>query len=223
MSIGWYVGLFVASLMFLVCHLVCSSLNYQKRFSEKYDVRNHFPYEFNFESSFSLNLFGNIALIMSCALSIAFFSLTSAKIQTNGYVLYSLISEIIYSILVCVIHFIPLKFMKTHTIFGVLLLGASFITPVAVGLGAFSLYQDSNKTYPLVLFIISITIAVFYFCVAMNPKLTPNIKMIVGKDKDGKEIYIRPKFIVMALSEWIDIFGLSISQLLLVLLLIAIL
>lgn len=223
MSIGWFVGLISASFIFFAFHLVASFSNYQQRFAEKYDMRNHFPYEFNYESPFSLNILGNVALIMACAISVAFYSLTAVKINTNGYILYTLISGIIYSILVAVIHFIPLKVMKTHLIFSVLLLGASFIAPSSVAIGAFAEYRDTNQVFPLIIFIIAVIIAVFYFATAMNPKLSPNIKMIVGKDNEGKEIYLRPRFIVMALTEWFDVIGLFINQLLLLLLLIAVL
>ena len=223
MSIGWFIGLASASIVFFVFSFIASRKNFKNRFKKDYDVRNYFPYEFNFESPFSLNILGNVSLIMSLALSIGCFALTASKVQTNGYVLYSLITGSIYSILIGVIHFIPLKTIKTHMIFAVLLLGISFVTPAAIGLGGFALYQQTKRVYPLVIFIVSMVFSVFYFGLAMNPKLTMNIKMIVQTDENGNEYYVRPKYIMMAFSEWFDIFGLYISQILLLLFMVAIL
>lgn len=222
MSIGWFIGLSSASVIFFIFSLIASRLNYKNRFKKNYDVRNCFPYEFNYEAPFSLNILGNVCLIMSFAFSMASFALTAVKINTNGFILYSLISGVLYSILAAVVYFIPLKTIKTHLVFSVLLLGVSFVTPIAVGLGALSLYQNTKQIYPLVLFIICLVVGVFYFGVAMNPKLSLNFKLIVKVDEKGNEYYERPKFIVMAFSEWMDIFGIFLSQLLLILLLIAV-
>ena len=223
MSIGWFIGLAAASIIFFVFSIINSRANFKNRFQKVYDLRNHFPYEFNYESPFSLNILGNVALIMSLAFSVGLFALTAVKVRTNGYVLYSLITGILFSIFVGVIHFIPLKTMKTHMIFSVLLLGLAFITPCAIGLGSFAYYQETKKIFSLVLFIVSIVVGVFYFGVAMNPKLSMNFKLIAVTDEKGNQIYLRPKFIIMAFSEWLASFGLFVSQILLLLFMVAIL
>ena len=41
----------------------------------KYDLRNHYPYELNYEGEFKDNLTGNVAIILSAAFSIAFYTL----------------------------------------------------------------------------------------------------------------------------------------------------
>ena len=217
MSIWWFIGLSISTILFFVTHMIISRAYFKRRFKHDYDVRNHFPYEFNFESKFSDNILGNVALIMSCAISVAFFALSATKIKSNGFVLYSLVAGSLYSILIGIIHFIPLKTIKTHLIFSVLLLAMSFACPAAIGLGAFSLYRENKDVFPLVIFIISMTISLFYFVLTMNPKLSLNIRMEVATDDKGNQIYLRPKFIVMAFSEWLDIFGMVISHILLIL------
>ena len=85
MPIGWYIGISSGSILFLVAFFLLSCANYKKRFNTRYDLRNHFPYEFNFESHFSLNLLGNLALIMGIACSIGLFALTASEFNKNGY------------------------------------------------------------------------------------------------------------------------------------------
>ncbi len=218
MSIWWFIGLSISSVIFFMTHFILSRANFKKRFGHEYDIRNHFPYEFNFESKFSDNILGNVALIMSCAISLCLFALSAAKIRTNGYVLYSLIAGSIYSLLIAIIHFVPLKTIKVHLVFSVLLLSMSFACPVAVGLGGFALYQETQKVFPLVLFIASLVIGLFYFVLVINPKLSLNIRMEVATDEKGNQIYLRPKYIVMAFSEWLNIFGIILSHILLILL-----
>ena len=77
MGIGWLIGLASLSILFFFAYLFFSSNNYKRRFKDKYDLRNHFPYEFNYESKFFDNPLGNVSLIMSMLFSIAFYSLTA--------------------------------------------------------------------------------------------------------------------------------------------------
>lgn len=217
MHIGWFIGLSIVSTIFLVFYVLASRKVYVNRFKKNYDFRNYFPYEFNYESPFSINIIGNIALIMACSASIGLFAMSSVKIFNNGFIIYGLISGIVYSLLIVAINFIPLKTIKLHMVFLAFFILASFATPAAFGLAAFNVYQNTKETYPLVLFIVAAVIALFYFGVGMNPKLTLNIKAEVETDDKGNEVYIRPKFIVIALSEWFAIFGLPVSQILMIL------
>ena len=222
MHIGWYIGLSISSILFFVSYFLLSRANYKKRFGTDYDFRNHFPYELNFEAPFSLNLLGNIALVMGCALSTGLFALTLSEIRNNGFIIYALISGALYSIFIAVINFIPLKTIKIHLLFAIFLFASAFATPCAIGLGAFNYYQGSKDVFSLVVMIISLTIGLFHFVLIMNPKLSLNIKMQVATDEKGNQIYIRPKFIMMAFTEWMLIFSVALSQIMLILFMIAI-
>ena len=218
MSFGWFLGLSIASLIFFAASFVFSSRNYKRRFKETYDMRNHFPYEFNFESSFSENILGNITLLFSLSFAVGLFALIPTYIKNNGMLFYVLISGIVFALMVGVIHFIPLKLLKTHLIFSVLLFAASFATPAAIGLTALKEYQLHNEVGVLVFMIVSFVIAGFAFLMIMNPKMSLNIKMNIATDDKGNEVYLRPKYIVFALSEWILIYILLISEILTVIL-----
>lgn len=222
MSIGWLIGLVSASILFYTAYFFLSSFNYKNRFKQAYDLRNHFPYEFNYESKFVDNILGNIALIFSIVFSISYFACSAVYKSNNGLLMFSLVSGVIFSILVLVMNFIPLKYMRTHMIFSVLLFVASFFLPSSIALTSFKEYQDSKAVVALVMFIVIAVIAICNFVLVMNPKLTFNIKMQVAKDDEGNEHYVRPKFIMMAMSEWIVSFGLFLSQILLLIILIII-
>lgn len=218
---GYLFGFIGASILFFAAYIFLSTSNYRSRFKQRYALRNHFPYELNYESRFSNNLLGNITLIISMGLSIAFYSFTASLKGHNGLLLFSLIAGIILSILVVVITFIPLKFLRTHMIFSILYFVAAFFFPASISLVAFRAYQETNSILTLVLFIILVVQAVFNFGLVMNPKLTFNIRMQVAKDEKGNEHYVRPNYIMMAFSEWLIMFTLFVSNVLLLILLTA--
>ena len=217
MGIGWFIGLSVSSIILFVSYFILSKANYKKRFDSNFDLRNHFPYEFNYEAPFSLNILGNVALILSVSFSVGFFALTAGSLKNNGFIIFSLISGVLYSLFIGVMNFIPLKTMKLHMIFSILLYVCSFVTPSAIGLGVFSIYKETKEVFPLIVFIASIVVTLFNFILIMNPRLTMNIKMQVATDEKGNEIYIRPKYIMMAFTEWILSFDMALSQILLIL------
>ena len=221
-NVGWFIGLAACSILFFASYFVLSNANYKKRFSERYDLRNHFPYEYNFESHLKDNLFGNIALILSVLLSLGLFGLTLAFYRTNGYLLFVVISGMIYSIILLFINFVPLKLIKFHMVASVLSFVTAFVTPCALGLTAFSDYQETKNPVSIVLMIISLIIALFFFALTMNPRLSMRIQMIVTTDEKGNEKYVRPKYIILAFTEWMMSFGLIPCQILLVILLLLI-
>lgn len=216
MNIAWLIGLAVASILFFFAYLFLSQANYKQRFKQKYDIRNSFPYEFNYESKFTDNILGNIALVLSAAFSLGLFSCSLVYRVGNGLLLISLISGALFTLLFVLINFIPLKLLKTHMAFAVLLFVASFATPASIGLTAFRSFQESKSGVALTFFIISIAVALFNFVLVMNPKLSLNIKMQIATDEKGNEYYIRPKFIIMAFNEWLSIFTLMVSEILLI-------
>ena len=216
MGIGWLIGLASSSILFFFAYFFFSSNNYKRRFKDKYDLRNHFPYEFNYESKFFDNPLGNVSLIMSMLFSIAFYSLTAVYNNKNGLVLFVLISGIIYSILIIVLNFVPIKYLKTFLIISIFLFAASFICPASIALASWDHYRESKNVIALVLLIVAAIVALFNFVLTMNPKLSLNIKMNVATDEKGNEYYVRPKYIMMAFSEWIMFFSLLIDDVLLV-------
>ena len=217
---SWFIGLAAGSILLFISYFLLSSANYKKRFQNKYDFRNCFPYEFNFESKISDNILGNVALILSMFFSIALFALGLAFYQTNGYVLASLIAGVIYSILVLAINFTPLKLLRVHFVMMILLFVASFFTPMAIGLTSFNVYQQYKDVFSIILMVVCFVLGLANFAFIMNPRLSFNIKMQVAVDENGNEKYVRPKVILVALTEWMMQFFLPANQVLFTLLII---
>ena len=64
---AWFIGLAAGSILLFIAYYFLSSFNYKRRFNNKYEVLNYFPYELNFEGKFADNLLGNVAFhALSC-------------------------------------------------------------------------------------------------------------------------------------------------------------
>ena len=218
--IGWLIGTSSSSILMFVCFMIFSIINYKKRFQLEYDLRNHFPYELNYDGKYKDNLFGNICLTLSMLFSLAFFSLTSGFFVKNAVLIFCLIAGAIYSAIVFFLPFVNLKRIYIHVVTAVMLSCFAFLTPASVGLVAFQQFQIEKSIFCLVIFIISVIFGLFNFVLIMNPKFSFNIQMKKVKLETGEEKIERPKIIVIALSEWIMMFSIFITQLLLILVLI---
>ena len=219
MPIGFIIGLSASSLIFFILFLIFSIVNYKMRFDMKYDLRNHFPYELNYKSSFKNNLIGNLCLIMAMVLSMSAFACCSPYVANNNLLLFPIIAGALYSILIIFVPFADIKYLYFHIIVDVLLAAAAFLTPAGIGLIGLFMYQQNGSIPGLVYLIIGMIVGLFNFLLIMNPRFSFKINMKVVKLENGEEEVRRPTFIVMAFSEWLMMFSLFISHVLLILLL----
>ena len=219
MPVGLIIGLSSSSLIFFVLFLIFSITNYKKRFDSKYDLRNHFPYELNYKSSFGDNVLGNISLITSMVLAMSSFGVASVKVSSYTLLLAPIIAGSLYSLIIIFVPFADIKYLRFHVILDVLLSGCAFLTPASLGLIGLSIFQTKELVAGLVYLIIGLIVGLFNFVLIMNPKFSFNINMKVVKLADGTEQYQRPKLITMALSEWLMILTTYISHILLILIL----
>lgn len=219
MPIGVIIGISSSSLIFFILSLVFSIFNYKKRFALKYDLKNHFPYELNYKSRFKDNLIGNLCLVMAMVLSLSSFACCSPHVAKFNIIIAPIIAGSLYSLVVIFVFFADIKYLYFHVLIDVLLAGFGFLTPGLLGLMGLFQYQQNQSIPGLVYLIIGLIVGIFNFALIMNPRFSFNIKMRVVKLDSGEEQVERPKIIVMAFSEWMMIFSLFISHILLILIL----
>lgn len=191
-----------SSVLFLIIFVLFSILNYKNRFKMNYDLRNHYPYELNYEMKFSDNLVGNLAICLFAASGIAFYTLFDSK-YTNGFLLFDLIAGSIYSLVLMSFAFISLnKHLKFHLL--VVLIGVvlSFLIPFSNAMTLFNAYKSKEEVGALVLAIFNVTYCLIIFFMMMNPRLSHWADLKEEKDKDGTIKYVRPKYFILAFIEW---------------------
>ncbi|MBR2507495.1 MAG: hypothetical protein IKB70_11555 [Bacilli bacterium] len=200
---GPVLGFFLLEILFFVGFLAFSIIRYKQRFNMRYDLRNTFPYELNFESKFSDNLFGNVLFLMM-VLSNLMIYVFSMNVQIQSTLLFNLVSAIINSISLVLVLFVPLKLLKTHLAGTTVFIISTFLNFASIGFTSLNFYSILNYNHFVVLAIISFVFAIFVFLIIMNPKLTTwaNAEKV---EVDGQVTYKRPKYIVLAFSEWLCI------------------
>lgn len=218
MNLGLSIGLAASSIIFFLGFVVFGVINYKKRFTLKYDIRNTFPYEINYQTRFLDNILVNVFLVLFSVSSVGFFTFFDIK-NIIGVNLVPAISGSILTICIFFIFFADLKYIRFHMFLLIFTAIASFTLASGVALVGFHMFQlDNNDYYSLVVCIISAIFALFIFGVMMNPKLNFKLEMTKAIDTNGNEILVRPKYFVLAFSEWIFIFSILVSELLLLLL-----
>ena len=204
----------IGAIISFTIFMVFSFLNYKKRYSVTYNLRNMFPYELNYESSFKDNLIGNIFLLLSSASLVLFFISFFQSMNNYGLTLMSLIAGVLASVMMPFVVFVPVKILKTHLFVDVLFFLTTFLTLASFGLVMVNEYQLFMQTKSLVMAIIDLTFAFLVFLILMNPKLTHWGDLEEVTNSDGTKYYKRPKYFVLAFSEWLIMFFMLLSPIL---------
>ena len=200
---GLVLGFFLLETLFFLGFLGLSILKYKERFNLKYDLRNTFPYEFNYEATIKDNLFGNILFVLMAVSNVLVYAF-SMDVPFQSTLLFNLVSAIINSITLMLVLFVPLKLLKTHLLCTTLFIISTFLSFASIGFTALNFHSMLNYNYFIVLAIVAFVFALFVFGIIMNPKLTTWAKA-EKVEVDGQVVYKRPKYIVLAFSEWLCI------------------
>lgn len=218
-------SLIICSIIFFIGYLVFSLLNYKAKTKEDYNFKNMFMYELNIDNNFKNNIFGNICLILSLfcgAVSLCFVE----RLSTNGYLILSVVGGIIAFIATGVMANLPLLYLKGHILSSTFSFIFTFANSIGILLyNAFWLYEapvaydKSSAIYIIhvICLILSIISSLAVFFLFMNPKLTSWGKLEEVRNTDGTKGYVRPKWFVLAFSEWMNTFVLYFNLLLIIL------
>ena len=115
------------------------------------------------------------------------------------------------------IHIFEAKFIKTHALLASILVALVFLSTSLSALFSiltFNVYNRFGEGSPLAIgcFALLIVAALFDLFIAFNPKLKDWTKLEKLINSDGSISYDRPKIFPLALSEWLIIFSLFISE-----------
>lgn len=200
---GLVIGLFLAEIVFFLGFLFFSKTNYNRRFKTKYDLRNTFPYELNYEATFKDNFAGNVCYVLMCIINVGIYAL-SMDTLVQGTLAFNLVGAIITTISLILVLFVPLKLLKTHLLCSTALIIGVFLSFAAIGYTSLDFYNILSYDIFLITCILGFAFAIFMVGLIMNPKLTTWAKA-EKVEVDGQVIYKRPKYIVLAFSEWLSI------------------
>ena len=196
---------FASSILLFIVFIAISFINYKKKENEVYLVRNHFPYEL-FKKNNDLNVLVNVIMMLSFLLTGANFILFAV----NFYDVSTLLSALM-AVAVCLsfimLFIIPLSKFREHCSLMIMVMTFSAI------LNGFLIYKEVRllkiiDDYLLLLPIIINSISGAFALIAIfHPGL---FKFNMERDAEGN--MIRPKFFLLAFSEWVLMGAMLLSQ-----------
>lgn len=218
MGFGLSLGLSLASMFFFAMFMLFGIKNYMRRFKDiSYDIRNTFPYEINYQQKYLDNVFPNVLLTLYLLTSICFFAFFDIK-NLNAFTVFMMVSGITVSIVSFFLFFADLRYIRLHLLLMTLLSVAAFATSASIAVYGINIFKNNEDVLSLVIAIIAALLGLFIFGAMMNPKLNFRLDMKKAVGVDGKEVLVRPKYFVMAFTEWLFIFSLFIDQILILIL-----
>lgn len=214
----WYYSsiLSACSILFLIFGMFLSIKNYKFRFKSDYSIRNMFPYEFNYESHFVDNLGGNALLVLASLFSLTFYG-TFPSSHSEGFSTFVLICGIFAAVFAIMLYFIPTKYLKLHiaalafdAVFTFMLSGAIFCLNLKY-------YRELHNALNIVALVLAALSGLLILILTLSPGFSFRIKGVESKDENGNLIYVRPKTIFIALTEWLIIFVSFFNQIIVIL------
>ena len=221
------ITLFGGSLLLFVLFYVLSKVYYYKKHQIKYRFQQMFPYEFNYPNVFKDNVFGNLLFLFALGFIVGFYFVfyNAEFFPKTATGLTTIIASIVLSMLFLCLLLMPLNYLRTHAIISIFSTTISVAIPVINLLLAYQVLQLYKSTsqpiyLPIISMVVSGIMAILMIVLIFNPKATYKIYMDKTLDTEGNEVFIRPKIIYLALTEWWSIFTFFISPLALILLII---
>ena len=186
------------------------SLNNQKVKGIKYSFLNEFPNELKVKAKNSR--ITNILLFTFISVSIALAIVLPLRINdieldpTLKYVtIFGVVTFILGALFFALINIVPPVFILMHTRIFLIMVTTLMLSNTIFGIVSFfSFYLLGNIKYLITLVIFAIC-ALSLIVIMLNPKLITWTKLEKKKSVSDEIVYVRPKVLSLAFSEWLSI------------------
>ena len=204
------VGVASLTIFFFALMMISASLLYRKRMELKYSVRNMFPFEFTYKTTLKTNFYSFLFIMLFVMSTIGFF-ITFDMSFTNGFNIYIMISGILTAITIMALFIVPLNNLRIHIIFAAIFFTLNFTCCGANVVNAWKINQSEVGPIPIVVIVIGIILVLSQFVLMLNPRLNLDFKAVEKVNEKGEKYYERPKWVVFAFTEWMNIIFLIIN------------
>ena len=169
-----------------------------------YSMKNMFPFEFTYKSDFKNSFYTYLFLLLFVFASIGLF-VTFDMTYKNGYHIFTLISGIVCSLLIVALFMIPLTRLRLHTMLAIIFFTLNFACAASMFISAWRSNQEYMMPVKIVCLVIGGMIILTQFGAILNPRMTLNFKAEEKITENGEKIMVRPKWVVFAFTEWLNI------------------
>lgn len=211
MNITSILGIILISVAIIsIVSCLIYSLNNQKVKGIKYSFLNEFPNELKVKTKNSR--ITNILLFTFISVSIALAIVLPLRINdieldpTLKYVtIFGVVTFILGALFFALINIVPPVFILMHTRIFLIMVTSLMLSNTIFGIVSFfSFYLLGNIKYLITLVIFAIC-ALSLIVIMLNPKLITWTKLEKKKSVSDEIVYVRPKILSLAFSEWLSI------------------
>ena len=197
-------GILIIAIVFFSLLIVSSVLIYRRRMNVTYSLKNMFPFEFTYKSDFKNSFYTYLFLLLFVFASIGLF-VTFDRTYVNGFHIFTMISGVACSLLIVSIFMVPLTRLRAHVLLTIIFFTLNFFCAGSVVLDAWRSNQEYMQPAKIVCVVIGGLIILTQFAFMFNPKMTLNFKAEEKVNENGEKVMVRPKWVVFAFTEWINI------------------
>ena len=199
------IATFTVTVIFLAILLIVGPLLYKRKSEEDFDLRNYFPFELINHSEFKDNFYTHLILVLFILTSCGFYATFDIN-YTGGYLLFVMIGGILSSLAIFALFYVPLLRLRSHIIVATLAFTLRLATSGAIFIASWRINQSGMSWASITSIVLSSIVLFIALGLIFNPKLTLNFRAVEAVKENGEKEYLRPKYVVLALSEWILIF-----------------
>ena len=199
------ISAFAFSVVIFGLLITVSFLLYKKRNDVDFDIKNSFPFELNYHSEFKENFYTHILLALYTSICCGFYATLFSK-NVNGYFLFILIGGILSSLVIYSLFYIPLLRLKLHIAVDAICFALKLAISGAIIILSYRLIKDNMSWANVTSLVIGSISTLAIVALMINPRLTLDFRSMEVVKENGEKEYVRPKYVVLALSEWLLIF-----------------
>ncbi len=208
-QILWLIGLMPLSLLVCVFAYIYSSRAYKHAQNRAFDLRSEFPFELMDARISSLKM-GRVFLIIWGVLDVAVSTYLLASIQSHSFLLWMAviytISVLLRDISLIFLFFIPAFNFKPHFLAFVSSCGLTAFSGASAVIACVQVREFVGNA--ALWFAIGIgVVSMFAMLIMVNPKLSNWAKLESTVDESGAVVERRPKYFILAFSEWLVLFS----------------
>ena len=194
-------GFLLACLFLFICFVLASRVNYKNRFKLNYSLRQHFPYELNYQGKYKDNIYGNLLYAVFFICSVLFLVFFDQN-HNSGYLIFALVAGGILLLSLTSLIYISFDHLRLHMIMVAISFIFSLSFSFSIVLASYYKYKEVSSPSAIVSMIMGIVAVLAVVILLLNPRLAHWADMDKETKEDGTVVMKRPKWFVLAYSEW---------------------
>lgn len=205
MSLAWAVAETSALILFFALFFVFGSIHYRKENGNRFKPTSYFPYEqFMGQGDYALTLariFSGAFLISQGLISVLILGISEPDGVIRSFSYIVAVAAAVEMILLFFLLLLPAQYTKAHIFVVVFYFCCTVLYAVMAGSYLYG-QSNYNTVLSLVFGIIEWLLGFLILLLLVNPRFMNWARLHAENTGDGDKVIFRPKFFILAASEW---------------------